>query len=434
MNNKNIFITIAVTFIGVSAFFFGCTDPTDAGIGIIPEDALIKLESFDTLAIEAYTYKDDSVLSSKVAYGILGSYIDPVLGKTKSGFVMQIVPGAISGFGNNPIADSMKLFLRYIADSTAPLYGNMSSEMLLKVYEVKSNLSMDTTYYTFYKPEWLDLGEVLAQTNYFPEDGRNDTVMLAADLNTSFGQRIMDNYDEWNDVADPRDTSFLDYFKGMYIESNDIGYDGSLSIFNLLNSETKAVLYYHNDEDTLELSFLVPNISVRFNMIEHLYDASGFLPDLDNPESVEDSVVYIQGLGGLKARLKMPGLDSLKKSGLWGVNKAEIILHSENSSLTQEDDFPAVPQLKILAIKPDGSTEVVTDYIGETSYLGVNYENGSYLFDITYYVQKILSGEIENDGFYILSNSDYYNPSRVVITGTKHQNPLKMRLTLRKLN
>ena len=434
MKKKKIFITIAVTFIWVSAFFFGCTDPTDAGIGIIPEDALIKLESFDTIAIEAYTYKDDSVLSSKTASGILGSYIDPVFGKTKSGFVMQISPGAITGFGDNPVADSMKLFLRYIADTTAPLYGNMNTEMIFKVSEVKNDLSIDSSYYTFYRPEWLDLGEVLAETTYFPEDGRNDTVVLAVDLNTSFGQRIMDNYDEWNDVADPRDTSFYNYFKGMYIESNNIGYDGSLSIFNLLDSETKAVLYYHNDEDTLELSFLVPSLSVRFNMIEHLYDAPGFLPDLDNPESVEDSVVYIQGLGGLKARLKIPGLDSLKKSGLWGVNKAELILYSENSSLSQEDDFSAPSQLKILAIKPDGSTEVLVDYLGETSYLGVNYENGNYLFDITYYVQQILSGAVENDGFYILSNSNFVDPSRVVITGTKHQNPLRMRLTLRKLN
>lgn len=434
MNKKNIFLTIAVTLIWFSAFFFSCSDPTDVGIGIIPEDALIKLETFDTIAIEAYTYKDDSVLSSKVASGILGSYIDPVFGKSKSSFVMQISPGAFNGFGTNPVADSMKLFLRYIADSTAPLYGNMTAEMMFKVSEVKTNLSVDSAYYTFYKREWLDLGEVLADTSYFPKDGRNDTIALSINLNTVFGQRIINDFDEWNDVEDPRDTSFTDYFKGMYIESNDIGYNGSLSIFNLLNAETKAILYYHNDNDTLSLSFIVPNISVRFNMIEHLYDAPGFLPDLNNPESAEDSVVYIQGLGGLKTKLKIPGLNSLKNSGLWGVNKAEIILHSENSTISKEDDFPAPPKLRILAIKPDGSTEFVVDYIGESSYLGVKYENGSYLFDITYYVQQILSGAIENDGFYILSDSNYDNPSRVVITGTKHQNPLKMKLTLRKLN
>lgn len=434
MNKKYISITIAVTFIWVSAIFFGCSDPTDAGIGIIPEDALIKLESFDTIAIEAYTYKDDSVLSSKVPNGLLGSFVDPVFGKTKAGFVMQILPGATSGFGTNPVADSMKLFLRYIADTTAPLYGNMNTQMLFKVYEVKSNLSNDSSYYSFYKPEWLDLGDVLAETNYFPVDGRKDTSILSVNLNTSFGQRIMDNYDEWNDVVDPTDTSFYNYFKGMYIESNDIGYDGSLSIFDLQNTETKAVLYYHNDEDTLELSFFVPSLSVRFNMIEHLYDAPGFLPDLDNPESKEDSVVYIQGLGGLKARLKIPGLDSLKKSGLWGVNRAEIVLHSENNSFSQEDNFPAPSHLKILAIKPDGSTEVVVDYIGESSYLGAPYEDGSYLFDITYYVQQILSGVTENDGFYILSNNNFQDPSRVVINGTKHENPLKMILTLRKLD
>ncbi len=433
MSKKNIFNTIAVTFIFVSAFFFGCNNASDAGIGIIPKDALIKLESFDTLHIEAYTYKDDSVLSSKVANGLLGAYIDPVLGKTRSTFVMQISPMQISTFGDNPVADSMKLFLRYIPDTTAPLYGNIHAEMLLKIHEVKTKLSFDSSYYTTYRPEWLELGDLMANTSFIPEDGRNDTVMLEVMLENSVAQRIIDEFDQWNDVADPRDTSFTDYFQGLFIESNDIGYDGSLCIFSLTNTETKAILYYHNDEDTLQLSFFVPSISNRFNMVEQQYDAPGFLPDLENPESKEDSVVYIQGLGGLKIRLKTPGIDSLMKTGIWGVNKAELLLTAENSSLTSEDKFPAPPKLKILAIKPDGTTEMVVDYLGENSYLGVNYVDGTYKFDITYYIQQIFSGSIENDGFYILSNSDYDNPSRVVIKGTNNQNPLKLALTLRRL-
>jgi len=434
MNKKNIFLTIAVTSILVSAFFFGCKDATDAGIGIIPEDALVKLESFDTLAISAYTYQDDSVLSSKISKGLLGCYIDPVFGKTRASFVTQIAPGIFNDFGTNAIADSMRLFLRYNADTTAPIYGNMNTQMLFKIYEINSELAIDSNYYTWYKPEWLDLGNVLADTLYYPQDGRNDTIIFNVSLSKTFAQQLIDDFDEWNDVEDPRDTSFLDYFNGIYIESSPIGVDGSLTIFDLLDAETKAILYYHNDEDTLSLTFYTPTIGIRFNMIEQIYDASGFLPDLDNPEAKEDSVVYIQGLGGLKVKLKMPGLDSLKNAGSWGVNKAEIILKTEENILTNELTFPAPLDLNIYAINEDGSIEYVTDYIGQSSYLGAPYEDGVYKFDITYYVQQILNGDVENNGLYIVSGKSNIDPSRVVLTGTKHSNPLKLALTLRKLD
>ena len=90
-------------------------------------------------------------------------------------------------------------------------------------------------------------------------------------------------------------------------------------------------------------------------------------------------------------------------------------------------------QLKILAVKPDGSTEAISDYIGQNSYLASSYDDGQYLFDITYYVQEIINGSIENDGFYIMSNNDYNSPARVIIKGSKNSNPVKLSLTLRKI-
>ena len=432
--NKKFLLSTAVALMLVSAFFFGCKKSADAGIGIIPEDKLIIFESSDTIDIEAYTYPVDSVITSKISSALLGSYIDPVFGKAQAGFVIQILPGATSGFGTGAVVDSMILSLRYSPDSLVPQYGNQGATMNFIAQEITTELYRDSSYYSNYRPEWFNLSDELVNTTFNPEDGRNDTLVLDIPLNQAFGQKIIDNYDFWHDDVEPTDTSFYDFFQGMYIKSNDIPYDGSISTFNIMDAYSRAILYYHNDEDTLSLSFTISQFSTRFNLFSHLHDAPGFLPDLDNPEAREDSVVYMQGISGLKVKIKMPGLDKLKESGLWGVNRAELVLPVEDRSLTFETQYPAPLKANILGITEEGNLQFLDDYLGEVNYLGVNYSEDKYVFDITYRVQQILSGSIENNGFFLFPGTDFTNPSRVVLTGSEHSNRMKLILTLRKMD
>lgn len=447
--NKKFLLSTAVVLMLVSAFFFGCKKSADAGIGIIPEDKLILLESSDTINIEAYTYPIDSIITSNTSVVLLGSYDDRIFGKVQAGFVIQILPGATSGFGNGAIADSMILSLRYASDSVVPLYGEQGATMNFVAQEITTQLYRDTSYYNTYQPDWLNLTDELVNTTFIPEDGRNDTVTLDIPLNLVFGQKIIDNYEFWHDDVEPTDTSFYDFFQGMYIKSNDIPYDGSISTFNIMDALSKAVLYYHNDDDTLALSFVISQYSTRFNMFSHLHDASGFLPDLDNPGVVQDSVVYMQGIGGLKVKIKMPGLDKIKESGLWGVNRAELVLPVEDKILTDENQYPAPLKANISGITDEGGLQILDDYYNfETRiHLGIPYVDNKYVFDITYRVQQILSGSVENNGFYLFPESSFLyrasdqsvistsiNPSRVVLTGPEHSNRMKLILTLRKLD
>jgi len=432
--NKNILFGTVVTLMLVSAFFFGCNKSADSGIGIIPKDELIVLESSDTIDIEAYTYPVDSIVTSNVSSVLLGSYDDPIFGKVQAGFVMQITPGATSGFGAGAKADSMILFLRYASDSLVPIYGEMRETMDFIAHEVTTKLYNDSNYYSTYKPEWLNLGDELANTTFIPEDGRKDTVTLDIHLNETFAQRIIRDYEEWHDDVEPTDTSFYDYFKGMYVKSNDIPYNGSISTFSILDGFSKVVLYYHNDDDTLELSFSISQFSARFNMFSHEHDAPGFLPDLENPEATQDSVVYLQGTGGSKVKIKIPGLDEIKKSGLWGVNRAELVLPVEDSTLTFEDEYLAPQKANIFGITDEEGLQFLDDYVSDAGYIGVNYDENKYIFDITYRVQQIFSGSIENNGFFIFPTNNYINPSRVVLTGPKHSNRMKLILTKRKLD
>ena len=198
---------------------------------------------------------------------------------------------------------------------------------------------------------------------------------------------------------------------------------------------SKVVLYYHNDDDdSLELSFSISQYSTRFNLFSHVHDAPGFLPDLNNPESKQDSVLYMQGLGGLKVKVKIPALDKMRESGLWGVNRAELVLPAENKLITSEINYPAPLKANILGLTDEGELQFLDDYVGAANYLGVDYSDNKYTFDITYRVQRILSGSIANNGFFLFPVSDFINPSRVVLTGPEHSNRMKLILTLRKLD
>ncbi len=433
--NKNIFLGTAVALILVSAFFFGCKENSQAGIGIVPKDVLIQFESSDTIDIEAYTNRVNSIVTSNTSSVLLGSYDDPIFGKVQAGFVIQIQPGSSSGFGTGAVADSIVLSLRYASDSLVPIYGTQGQTMDFIAQEITTKLYKDTIYYSNQSPESLNLTDELVNTTFVPKDGRKDTVILDIHLNKDFGQKIVDNYDFWHDDEEPADTSFYDFFSGMYIKSNDIPFNGSISTFSIIDQYSKVVLYYHNSvEDSLSLNFSISQFSTRFNMFSHEHDAPDFLPDLDNPEAKQDTVVYLQGIGGLKVHIKIPELDEIKKSGLWGVNKAELVLpvhHTNETGL-----YPVPLEVKIFGVSDEEERLFLDDYYNysNNSYLGVDYTDNKYRFDITYRVQQILSGSIENNGFYIFPSSDYINPSRVVLTGPGHSNRMKLILTLQNLD
>ncbi len=424
----------AVTIILVSAFFFGCSDDSDVGLGIIPEDRLIITKTSDTISMEAYTYRMDSIITSNVSSVLLGSYDDPVFGKVQAGFVIQITPGSTDGFGSGAVADSMVLSLRYSSDSLVPIYGNQTATMDFLAQEIHTKLYQDSNYYNNYRIEWLNLGEEIVNTPFVPESGINDTAVLDIHLTQIFAQRIIDDYELWNDIVDPTDTFFTDYFNGMYVKSNDIPYAGSISTFNIFDAYSGVVLYYHNSSDTLNLSFSISQSSARFNLYNHAHDVPGF-PNLDNPETQQDSVVYLQGLGGLKVKIEIPMLDQIKEEGIWGVNRAELIIPAENTLLTQESTYPAPLRTNLYGIDDEGGLIPIEDYISSVGYTGISYEDNSYIFDLTYNIQQVLSGAVENNGFFLYPTNNYVNPSRVVITSPQHStNKMKLILTLRKLD
>jgi hypothetical protein len=451
MYKKFIFLS-GVSLVLFSALFSACNKTSDLGINLIPNKYILDLNSQDTTTVKAYTYRIDSVLthkgdttaSSGYYKGIIGSIIDPVLGTLKSSFVTEMRPSGKLTLGTNAKYDSVVLYLQY--DTTVVKnYGNENIPVTINISENRRKLSLDNDYYSTFDSMLLNPKHITSKV-FTPHKIFIDTIKyqgetmvntLAIKLDNAFGKRFFDDALIWNGTI-----TFSDYFNGLYISSNTTPINASFSVFNLQNTYSRLSIYYKNDTVPARYDFTFGTLCVNFNMFEHNFNIPGFLPNLDNPEAKQDSVVYIQGLGGLKAKIRFPYLDKLKDEGPWIVNRAELVMQSETDLFTYEENYPAPPEVILNTINDDGTFNLLeeysvlsTDSYGKpyvSNYLGAGYNNGRYIFDITFLVQKILNGKEPNRDFMLQIRNGVYNPARVVLTSGKNSKPMKLVLSLTK--
>ncbi len=418
----------------VSTIFFACNKRSDIGFSLIPEKYVLDPNAQDTFKVAAYTYKVDSLATRGTYKGLLGTYIDPIFGELNASFITEMRPSATLSKGTSPEFDSIVMYLKY--DTVTVAYGNRFTESEINVYKINERLYYDSIYYNNLNPNDLN-PELLATSHYSPSQIINNKLIvwedtldkvLAVKLDFNFGKKLFEEDSIWTD------TTFATYFNGFLIKPNATIIDGAISIFDLTSADSKVALYYHNStDDSLSFSFNFATYSTRVNLFEHNFNAPGFLADIENPESRQDSVVYIQGAAGLKAKIEFPDLDKLKNDGLFAVNRAELYVNVESESVSLESLYPVPSRMILIAVSEDGTYDYLAEYLTDTGYLGVPYENNQYVFDITYIIQKIVKGEVANNGFMLMLSDGGSNPSRVVVTSGDNSNRMKLVLTLTKL-
>ncbi len=405
-----------------SAFFFSCNKSTEAGIDLVPEGYLVNPEAIDSFKVLAHTYKIDSLPTSNITYALLGTFIDPIFGAVKASFVTEISPTTVPSFGESPVFDSIVLHLSYDT-----VFGNNKAILQeLNIAEITQRIRVDSTYYHNLDPATLNPIYFTGDYAFKPQADYGRDSILSIKLPMSFGKLLFDSASVW------KDTTFATFFKGFLISPKNIN-DASISAFNLFHSDSKLSLYYHNTKDTLEYKFAVANTCARFNLFEHEYSSSPFFPYIDNPETQEDSLVYLQGGGGLKVKIQFPDLDVIKAQGLWGVNRAELTINADPLNINSHIMYPPPTTVVLYALTDLGKLEVLYEYILGQDYLGVKYTKNKYTFDISFITQQILSNKRNNNGFVLMLKDGSIIPSRIVLTSGNHSLPMKLALTLTKL-
>lgn len=324
-----------------------CTTVDDSlGSNLIPENQQM-LAGYTTLPrkgekaaryVETRLFQTDSLVSSNLGYGYMGSELNDTLGLRTAGFLTQFLdnmetfrPGF---FGYKPFVDSALLRLsisQYGADTLTPQeYG---------IYEIVSNAYLeenaDTVFYLNFDPEKY-VGKQPLFRFTFPDGKRTrpssaDIPLEITDEGAHFIKRLMleegpykGNYSIY--TSQDSLVQWLEEFKGLYIRpESDQTQSGKGTIYSTDLTASTLTIYGRNRveedpslvQDTLRMNYIFYHTgsevhgNVSVNTLRRDY-AKGTMIDPANakepaPGSEDtrqpDSRLIVEGMGGVATEI-----------------------------------------------------------------------------------------------------------------------------------
>ena len=418
--------------------FTACKHDDTIGTSIIPENNVPQLGYTESFTPKCITVTEDSLRSDELPNAIVGICEDISFGKAINSFSFQLeLPSNELNFGTNPILDSAVLRLSYENS-----YGDIDDNNGLKiiVHELEDRLYKDSVYYSN-KPvsfKASELGEAnlngINMEDSVLVNGVNKAPHLRIKLDSSLGQGIL-NKSGGAELTD--NESFFDYFNGFHIRA-DTTQGNAMVYFKLNNIITGLHLYYHNDDSSgMEIEFKVDNEAATHGSFYHNFSGSESENALNNPDLVNgDSLLYLQSNAGLKAKLDLGGLDSLKNII---VNKAELVLTIDDSYVNNSFGLPE--RLICLSIDSLGANDYISDQFEAYAYYGgelysstINGQSVSqYRFNLALHVQEVINKETDNNGVYILTYPSNEVSDKVILKGNQIAG-IKLNLTYTNIN
>lgn len=352
-NFRRMLLPVAALAAAIGLTLGGCTKVDDTlGGNLIPDNqqmraGYVQLPRADELNpkkyVETRLFQTDSIVSSNITYGYMGSMLNDTLGHRSAGFLSQMVNyyKVDSGyFGYMPIFDSAQILLKVTS------FGRDSvTEQSFAVYEVVSNKYLtekpiapnksqrDSTFYLNFDP--------VAEGVYNPDEplftftlggeGKYPSTTSAVTLEPTeagkkYIRRLMLQEGEYAGDYSIYSADSLKYwveaFKGLYIAPNpekplteygkgtifatELTYSG-LSVYGRnrvkddpsLIKDTIGMVYYFY-EDGAEFG----NVSV--NNVKHDYEEATIARRINIDEAretaenrPENPLVYVEGMGGV---------------------------------------------------------------------------------------------------------------------------------------
>jgi len=381
--------------------FYSCNeDDSEIGLGIIPGSDKILLFK-DTIGVDCYTVRDDNISTDERTLSPLGSYNDPIFGFSKASFVCQArISSNNVNFDTVQVINSLKLHLKYTS-----FYGDPSATQMVNVYRLKKDIYIDSVYYSEFSLAPSEY-EILCST---PMSFNEADSIMTIELPLSLAESFVNDANSSHFVDN---TTFIDFFKGFYITTDNLTTGGCIFSLNLVDANSKMALYYN---DSAVYNFYINSKSAIINMFEH--DYSSALPEIQ--EALNDTTAlydycYVQSMGGLKTKIKFPDLQTLFDSTNIVINKAQLKITIKSG--TDEDLFSPPPKMTLVAILESGKYDFITDYKVNNLYFGGSLlsDEYTYIFNIPFHIQELINGN-DDYGIYLFAVDNRTKPYRSVI-------------------
>ncbi len=406
-----------------SVFVFSCKkDKSDAGIGMQPTTDLLNASIIDTFSVQTYSKTVDSLKTDELSFGLLGSYVDPVFGKVTSGIYTQLGLSTVGTIIDvSAIVDSVKLYIRY-----GSKYGD-SDPQTFSVQRITQKFYKDSAYYS--TRNLPTDGVELMLTGYetqSPDLVSNvvvgpDTLnpMLVLRLNNSIGTDILNLY---GGGGLANESALNDNFFGFKIAVNNptqATKEGAVLYMNMTDAQTKMVIYYTEISGTKALSFPIGTNQARFCNFSHNYSGTN-VEAVVNDSTLGQKYFYAQTMAGIEGVVKIPGISDLSALGNIIINKAELYVPVEYFTTD-----PYLPSTNVILyyVDAEGQDNITIDQITTADFGGI-FDNTkkAYVFNIARHLQKVVRGQLPNNGFKIKTTSASVSANRIVMNGSKSDN------------
>jgi hypothetical protein len=384
----------------------GCDKREDLGIEALPEGSRTVLLA-DSLEVTTYTMREDSGRSDRIQTSLIGTFLDPVMGKVYSELHSQFLP--LNNFkyeGVSPVADYAELSL-----NLKGYHGDASSlPQKFYVYRLTQAISKETPYYssTSVSRESSPIGSV----SFSIPLNLADSSVLKITLDKNFADYLLGM-----DSAKLKSSEeFLKDFKGLCISPDTMLSDtGAILKLDVISSYSKLRLFYHDATKAYTRDFVMNSGTAWFNHFSHTF--SPYVMQQLTDTSNGKNQVLLQGMYGLKTIVKINNIERLKAKMPIAINKAELSM-----KLTNTNGAYGIPQ-NILLHRIDANSASVVEY---------NSLQKEFTANIPLYIQNMLEGKVVDKGFKLIINpvESVSSPASVILGGGRNASGYKMKIKI----
>ena len=336
-------------------FFASCEEDFDVlGSEIVGDNTLIQ-EPDETKTVVAFNKILKSVQSNGLLSYQLGTYYDPVYGKTTSNYLTQVLLSSTEPtFGDNATLDSVSLYIPFYSQSTIDgedttfeldsVYGddpiNISiyeSNYFLRDLDPSSNFEEPQKYYSNQGSLFessAQLGELIYEIDDFvPNDEAIELVEevegqdsitqtlnpgLRVLLPTEYFQEKIIDQEGSNDLIS--NSNFKNYLRGLYFKVENPNNEGNMFVFDPVRNDNSGfpgayiTLYYSyeeepdedsgNDDPVIEQDSYDLNLfgGIAVNVFETDLNSDVRASIEDQDPEIGTETLYLKGYGLSKSR------------------------------------------------------------------------------------------------------------------------------------
>jgi hypothetical protein len=414
---------LSATFLLAVLVTVGCKKKNhQLGQELIDENDLITSGIVDTFSIQTSSFRVDSVLSSNRFFGILGSCNDPVFGEINSEIYTQFrLINTSPVFDLNTIVfDSVVLSLKY-----SGMYGSRGNQTI-EVFEIGGTepLSDTASYYPF--TTFPETGSNLVvpgtEVHYLDPNTAtfDDTIQvdpqLRIHLDTNLAKQLFTEAIN-NPISFENSDDFVQYFKGLKIKTVNgpqAPGEGGLFYFDLNDADSKLRIYYRVNGEPRVYDLVINSNCADFNHID-FNEGMAVSSVLQNP-TLGQHTYYAQSYR-TRGLVKIPGLSSIPENAIVHTATLELPVQYQSGQ-----PFEPGTELSVALFKSTTDSTLISD--GSTIGL-FNAGNKTFTINLRNYVQRIVSGELENTGFVVSPLLFSNTMDRIIFNGPETDKKLK---------